>query len=75
MRPLTAVALAAIVTSYFVAAGNFFAGVKIRIVVPDQRYVPATAGVIVMKDGLTLGGTAPMASIGSEKTTRTSFAS
>ena len=33
-----------IVTSYFVASGSRFAGVKIRTVVPDQRNVPFTAG-------------------------------
>jgi hypothetical protein len=46
-RPLTAVAPAAIVTSYFVASGSRFDGVKIRMVVPDHLYVPATAGVMV----------------------------
>ena len=44
LRPLTAVVPASIVTSYFVASGSRFAGVRIRMVVPDHRYVPATAG-------------------------------
>ena len=39
-RPLSAVVEASIRTSYFVASGSLRAGVKIRIVVPDQRNVP-----------------------------------
>src|SRR5207237_2945317 len=62
-------------TSYFVATGSRFAGVKIRIVVPDQRNVPATAGAMLKNAGLVRGGRRPSATIGSEKTTRTSFAS
>jgi hypothetical protein len=36
-RPLTAAAPASIVMSYFVARGSRFVGVRIRMVVPDQR--------------------------------------
>jgi hypothetical protein len=44
-RPLTAVAAVLTVTVYVVANGNglFGSGVKISVVVPDQRYVPAIA--------------------------------
>ena len=45
-RPLSAAAEASILTSYFVASGSLRAGVKIRIVVPDHRKVPSTAGEI-----------------------------
>src|SRR5262245_13113663 len=69
-----AVAAAAIVTLYLVASGSGFAGVKIRVVVPDQRNVPATAGLMVKNDGRRSSGTRPSTTIGSEKTTRTSFA-
>ena len=74
-RPLTAVVPASIRTSYFVASGSRLAGVKIKTVVPDHRKVPATVGVMWKKDGRRPGGTVAIATIGSEKTTRTSFAS
>ncbi len=47
-RPLTAVAVGSIVTSNLVANGSgcFASGVKIRIVVPDQRNDPGAAGAI-----------------------------
>src|SRR5690348_4609377 len=45
-RPLIAAAAASIVTVYSVASGSARDGVKIRIVDPDQRNVPATAGVM-----------------------------
>ena len=49
VRPLTAAAVASTVTSYRVAYGSgvFASGVKIRIVVPDQRNAPGMAGVIL----------------------------
>jgi hypothetical protein len=71
-RPLTAVVPASIRTSYFVASGRRRAGVKMRMVVPDQRYVPATAGVIWKNAGFRRGGTCDIPTIGSENTTRTS---
>src|SRR5919198_764915 len=74
-RPLSAVALVSIVTSYFVASGSRFAGVKIRMVVPDQRNVPFTAGLILKNAGRSRSGMRPSATIGSEKTMRISFAS
>ena len=46
-----------------------------RIVVPDHRNVPATAGVMLKNAGATSAGTWPSATIGSEKTTRISLAS
>ena len=45
------------------------------MVVPDHRKVPATAGVMCKKAGFSRGGTCASATIGSEKTTRISFAS
>src|SRR5204863_3553869 len=51
-----------------------FAGAKMRMDVPDQRYVPATAGEIVKNAGLPRAAW-PSATIGSEKATRTSDAS
>ena len=74
MRPLTAAADASIVTSYFVASGSRRDGVKIRIVVPDHRKVPATAGAILKNGGRSRAGTRPSATIGSENTTRISLA-
>ena len=76
-RPLTATALASIVTSYRVANGSGFfgSGVKIRIVVPDQRNVPGTEGAIRKNGARTGDGILPSVTIGSEKTTRTSLAS
>ena len=70
-------AVAAIVTSYLVAygSGRFASGVKIRIVVPDQRNEPGIAGVTVKNGAVTRAGTLPSATIGSEKTTRISLAS
>ncbi len=49
VRPLTAAAVASTVTSYRVAYGSgvFASGVKMRIVVPDQRNAPGMAGVMV----------------------------
>ena len=46
--PLTDFAVASIVTSNFVAYGSgvFGSGVKINVVVPDQRNVPFTDGVM-----------------------------
>jgi hypothetical protein len=49
--------------------------VKISTVAPDHRNVPATAGVMLKNAGLSRTGTCPRAAIGSEKTTRISFAS
>src|SRR6186997_2892038 len=74
-RPLTAAVPASMVTSNFVASGNGLAGVKIRMVAPDQRKLPGTAGVMWKKAGRSLAGTVASATIGSEKTTRTSLAS
>src|SRR5918994_1703026 len=77
LRPLIAVADASIVTSYFVAFGRraSLAGVKIRIVVPDQRKVPGTAGAILKNGAVTGCGIRPSTTIGSENVTRISFAS
>ena len=50
-------------------------GVKIRMVVPDHRKVPAIAGAIRTYGGLTTAGMRPSVTIGSEKTMRISFAS
>ena len=46
-----------------------------RIVVPDQRNVPATAGEMCKNAGTSFGGTRPSGVIDSEKTTRISLAS
>ena len=76
-RPLTAVADGSIVTWYVVAygRGRFGSGVKMRIVVPDQRNVPCSAGEILKNGGRTRAGIRPSVTMGSEKTTRTSSAS
>src|SRR5262249_33849380 len=74
LRPLTAVADGAIAILYLVARGSGFAGVKIRMVVPDQRNVPATAGLMLKNGGFRFSGTRPSTTIGSGETTRTSFA-
>src|SRR5215212_10564012 len=65
------------VTSNLVAKGSgFFAsGVKMSVVVPDQRNAPGTAGEMWNHGGLTSLGILPTTTIGSEKTTRISFAS
>jgi hypothetical protein len=75
LRPLTAVAPASTVTSNFVACGSGFdrSGVKIRTVVPDQRYSPAIAGRIRTNGTRTGCGILPSSTIGSEKTIRISF--
>ena len=59
-----------------VANGSAFGrpGVKIRIVVPDQRNAPGTAGVMWKNGAATGSGIRPMTTIGSENTTRTSLA-
>src|SRR5262245_8432629 len=46
-----------------------------RIVVPDQRNVPGTDGEILKNGARTVAGMRPSVTIGSEKTTRTSFPS
>ena len=68
MRPLTAAALGAIETEYFVAKGSGFfgSGVKIRMVVPDQRNVPGTDGDILKNGARTGEGIRPSVTIGSE---------
>ena len=65
------------VTSYRVenGSGRLGSGVKIRIVVPDHRNVPATAGEILKKGARTTDGMRPRATIGSENTIRTSLVS
>jgi hypothetical protein len=70
-------AVVSMVTSYVVAKGSgcLGSGVKIRIVVPDHRKVPGAAGVIRKNGARTIAGIRPSATIGSEKTTRTSLAS
>src|SRR5438270_10057458 len=73
--PLTAAALASIVTSYFVANGNFFDGVKMSVVVPDQRNAPATSGAMWNHGTVTTFGILPTTTIGSLNPTRTSLAS
>ena len=76
-RPLTAVAVAAIVTSYLVAygSGRLASGVKMRMVVPDHRNEPGIAGVTLKNGAVTRAGMLPSVTIGSEKTTRISLAS
>src|SRR5262249_51893739 len=76
-RPLTAAADVSTVTSYCVAFGSLRdgSGVKIRIVVPDQRNVPAIVGRIVTNGAVTGSGIRPSTTMGSEKTMRISFAS
>ena len=44
-RPLIAAVPASMFTVYLVANGSRLAGVKMRIVVPDHRNVPAAFGV------------------------------
>ena len=68
---------ASIVTSYFVANGSgvFGSGVKISVVVPDQRNVPFIAGAMWNHGATRSFGILPTTTIGSEKTTRISFAS
>src|SRR5262249_14411233 len=75
--PLIAFAVPSIVTSYFVAygSGDFGSGVKISVVVPDQRNVPGIAGATLNQGGVTSFGILPTTTIGSEKTTRISLAS
>src|SRR5215472_14998918 len=73
-RPLRAAVPASMVTAYFVANGSRLAGVKIRIVVPDQRNDPFTLGVMWKNGGRRFSCSRPSATIGSEKTTRISFA-
>src|SRR5688500_856201 len=46
-----------------------------RIVLPDHRKVPATAGVIFTNGAATLSGILPSATIGSENTIRISLPS
>src|SRR5512140_713496 len=67
-RPLSAGAPASIVTSNLVAYGSpgFEFGVKTRIVVPDQRNVPWTAGVTWKNGGTSGVGIRPRETIGSE---------
>src|ERR1051325_6427413 len=62
------------VTSNFVANGSE-AGVKMSVVVPDQRNVPFTAGAMWNHGTARSFGILPTTTIGSLKTTRTSFAS
>src|SRR5207302_7320334 len=59
----------------FVANGSFGAGVKMSVVVPDQRNVPFTAGAMWNHGTTRSFGIFPTATIGSLKTTRTSLAS
>src|SRR5947209_10497370 len=75
--PLTAFAVASMVTSYFVANGSgvFGSGVKMSVVVPDQRNVPFTAGAMWNQGTASSLGIFPTATIGSLKTTRISLAS
>src|SRR6266545_2409316 len=61
-------------TSNFVAKGNG-AGVKIDVVVPDQRNFPLTAGAMWNHGTTRSLGIFPTATIGSLKTTRISLAS
>src|SRR5215212_3824866 len=65
------------VTSNFVANGSgvLASGVKMSVVVPDQRKAPGTAGAMWNQGGVTSLGILPTTTIGSEKTTRTSLAS
>src|SRR5437764_1027434 len=72
---LTAFAVASMVTSNFVANGSFGAGVKMSVVVPDQRNAPFTAGAMWNHGTTRFFGIFPTATIGSLKTTRTSLAS
>ena len=76
-RPLTAIAVVSTVTSYLVANGNggFTSGVKINVVVPDQRKLPGIAGLIWTNEAVTRAGIRPSTTMGSENTTRISLAS
>jgi uncharacterized protein (DUF433 family) len=60
---------------YWVAYGSGWAGVKMRVVVPDQRKVPLTAGLIRKNGAVTGCGILPRTTIGSEKTAWISLAS
>src|SRR5690606_25851214 len=76
-RPAALVAAPSMVTVNVVAYGSGVSGsgVKSRTVVPDQRNVPAMAGVMRIQGGVGLDGIRPSATIGSENTTRISAAS
>ena len=73
-RPLTAVAVVSTVTSYLVENGSGRSGVKIRIVVPDHRNDPLTAGAMRTNGARTWSGILPSVTIGSENTIRISLA-
>src|ERR1051326_8715047 len=60
-------------TSSVVANGSD-AGVKMSVVVPDQRKVPLTAGSMWNQGTLSAFGILPTTTIGSLQTNRTSFA-
>src|SRR6266568_2350911 len=66
---------ASMVMSYCVAYGSCCSGVKISVVVPDQRNVPFTAGLMWNQGMVRFLGILPTTTIGALKTTRTSFAS
>src|ERR1041385_5640514 len=66
---------ASMVTSYFVAYGSCCAGVKISVVVADQRKVPFTSGAMWNQGMVRFFGILPTATIGALKTTRISLAS
>src|SRR4051795_5508890 len=74
--PLTAFASGSMVTSYLVANGNgvFGSGVKISVVVPDQRNVPLISGATWNQGTFSTFGILPTTIIGSRNTTRISFA-
>src|SRR5438034_11520650 len=63
------------VTSNFVAYGSCAAGVKMSVVVPDQRNVPFTSGAMWNHGMVRFFGILPTATIASLNTTRISFAS
>src|SRR3954464_714574 len=75
--PLTAFVSGSMVTSYLVANGNgvFGSGVKISVVVPDQRNVPLIAGATWNHGTSRTFGILPTTIIGPRNTTRTSLAS
>src|SRR5258708_779 len=75
--PASDLAVSSIVTSYLVANGKgvFSSGVKISVVVSDQRKAPLMAGATWNQGTTSALGTLPTTIIGSEKTTRISLAS
>ena len=72
VRPATLAAEPSTRTVKRVAYGNGAdpSGEKMRVFVPDQKKLPATAGVMRIQGGAVPGGALPKATMGSEKMTR-----